>query len=172
MSLLKMRKKNNIELNQDINIKKPDKNILKIEDVIKNDKIPQKFNFRKNKTSTQEVTKTSPSYHNNNKISNFKANEINADDYISKYKNYEIKEQRVNINFLGDNDKLRIIPLKKKIMLNSKSQNSLFSNSNNNINDNINNSNINDNKQGNTEKKNQHIIILQKSKNLYSKKKY
>ena len=90
-NFMKIKTKNNIELSQDINIQKPDKNILKIEDVIKNEKIPQKFNFRKNKTSTQEVTKTSPSYHNNNKISNFKANEINADDYISKYKNYEIK---------------------------------------------------------------------------------
>ena len=97
---------------------------------------------------------------------------IYRNELLKKQKDKEIKEQRVNINFLGDNDKLRIIPLKKKIMLNSKSQNSLFSNSNNNINDNINNSNINDSKQGNTEKKNQHIIILQKSKNLYSKKKF
>ena len=95
---------------------------------------------------------------------------IYRNELLKKQKDKEIKEQRVNINFLGDNDKLRIIPLKKKIMLNSKSQNSLFSNNNNN--DNINNSNINDSKQGNTEKKNQHIIILQKSKNLYSKKKF
>jgi len=90
-------------------------------------------------------------------------------ELLKKQKDKEIKEQRVNINFSGNNDKLRIIPLKKKIMINSKSQNSLFSK---NINDN-NNSNIYDNnKQNNIEKKNQHIIILQKSKNLYNKKKF
>ena len=86
-------------------------------------------------------------------------------ELLKKQKDKEIKEQRVNINFLGNNDKLRIIPLKKKIILNSKSQNNILSNNNNN-------SNIKDNNQNNTEKKNQNIIILQKSKNLYNKKRF
>ena len=91
-NFMKIKTKNNqIELNKDIDIQKPDKNILKIDDVIKNEKLPQKFNFRKNKTSTQEVAKTSPLNNNNNKIINYKMNEMNAEDCISKYTNYEIK---------------------------------------------------------------------------------
>ena len=102
-NFMKIKTKNNININsQDINIQKPDKNILKIDEVIKNEKLPQKYNFRKNK-GTQEITKTSPSTNNNNIINNniinnnnivnnIKINkEINADNYISKYKNYEIK---------------------------------------------------------------------------------
>ena len=99
-NFMKLKNKNNIALNtQDINIQKPDKNILKIDDVIKNEKLPQKFNFRKMKTNqNQEITKTAPSINNNNYINNNSNNnniiinkEINADNYISKYTNYEIK---------------------------------------------------------------------------------
>ena len=96
-NFMKIKTKNNVEINQDINIQKPDKNILKIDDVIKNEKLPQKFNFRKNKISTQEVAKTSQINNNkinnniNKNINNNIINEINADDYISKYSNYEIK---------------------------------------------------------------------------------
>ena len=82
-NFMKLKNKNNIEINKDINIQKPDKNILKIDDVIKNEKSEknhQKFNFRKSKI---EVSKTSS-------IIN-KEKEINADNYISKYTNYEIK---------------------------------------------------------------------------------
>ena len=96
-NFMKIKTKNNININsQDINIQKPDKNILKIDEVIKNEKLPQKYNFRKNK-GTQEITKTSPStnnniINNNNIVNTIKINkEINADNYISKYKNYEIK---------------------------------------------------------------------------------
>ena len=47
-NFMKLKNKNNIALNtQDINIQKPDKNILKIDDVIKNEKLPQKFNVIK-----------------------------------------------------------------------------------------------------------------------------
>ena len=87
-NFMKLKNKNNIEINQDINIQKPDKNILKIDDVIKNEKSEkneknhQKFNFRKSKI---EVSKTS------SVINKEKEKEINADDYISKYSNYKIK---------------------------------------------------------------------------------
>jgi len=89
-NFMKLKNKNNIALTtQDINIQRPDKNILKIDDVIKNEKLPQKFNFRKMKNN-QEITKTAPTINtnNNNIIIN---KEINADNYISKYTNYEIK---------------------------------------------------------------------------------
>ena len=102
-NFMKLKNKNNIALNtQDINIQKPDKNILKIDDVIKNEKLPQKFNFRKMKSNqNQEITKTTPSINinSNNNINKSNSNnnniiinkEINADNYISKYTNYEIK---------------------------------------------------------------------------------
>ena len=102
-NFMKLKNKNNIALNtQDINIQKPDKNILKIDDVIKNEKLPQKFNFRKMKSNqNQEITKTAPSINinSNNNINKSNLNnnniiinkEINADNYISKYTNYEIK---------------------------------------------------------------------------------
>ena len=86
-NFMKLKNKNNIEINKDINIQKPDKNILKIDDVIKNEKNEkseknhQKFNFRKSKI---EVSKT-PS------IINKEKEIINADNYISKYSNYKIK---------------------------------------------------------------------------------
>ena len=102
-NFMKLKNKNNIALNtQDINIQKPDKNILKIDDVIKNEKLPQKYNFRKMKSNqNQEITKTAPSINinSNNNINKSNSNnnniiinkEINADNYISKYTNYEIK---------------------------------------------------------------------------------
>ena len=118
-NFMKIKTKNNqIELNKDIDIQKPDKNILKIDDVIKNDKIPQKYNFRKNRnpseTKNNQMTnnlisnihngkeniskdisyqnyqriKINPNDNNNKNINK---DEISADDYISKYSNYEIK---------------------------------------------------------------------------------
>jgi len=117
-NFMKIKNKNNININNhDINIQKPDKNILKIDDVIKNEKLPQKFNFRKSKNS-QEITKTSSSINNNqyntnniinhitNNTNNIKINnEINADNYISKYTNYEIKndeEYQIISNIHGE----------------------------------------------------------------------
>ena len=109
-------KNNNIELNKDIDIQKPDKNILKIDDIIKNEKIPQKYNFRKNRNSsekkqTQMANNLVSNINNNEKQTSLKEikypnyqrmksnksenkylnKEINADDYISKYSNYDIK---------------------------------------------------------------------------------
>ena len=116
-NFMKIKSKNNQnELNNDINIQKPDKNVLKIDDIIKNEKIPQKYNFRKNKNSSekknnplknnlisnnnsndkdnssQEIKFTNYQRIKTNKIDNHKnKDELNADDYISKYSNYEIK---------------------------------------------------------------------------------
>ena len=78
-------KKNNIDLYQDINIQKPDKNILKIDDIVKNEKIQPKFNFRKSKG--HEISKTSPILNKDKDITLG----TNADNYISKYSNYKIK---------------------------------------------------------------------------------
>ena len=80
-NFMRLKNKNNLEINQDINIQRPDKNVLKIDDVIKNEKIQQKYNFKKSKV--QELIK------NNNNNTN--DNGIDADKYISKYKNYKIK---------------------------------------------------------------------------------
>ena len=112
-NFMKIKTKNNqIESNNDIDIQKPDKNILKIDDIIKNEKIPHKYNLRRNRNSSE--TKNNPLTNNlisnsNNekdnlskelKYSNYqrikidekkKIDEINADNYISKYNNYEIK---------------------------------------------------------------------------------
>ena len=122
-NFMKIKTKNNQnELNKDINVQKPDKNILKIDDIIKNEKIPQKYNLRKKRNSSEK--KNNPlknnliSNNNNNdkdnssqeikytnytrirtgkndNINNININknkdEINVDDYISKYNNYEIK---------------------------------------------------------------------------------
>ena len=78
-------KKNNIDLYQDINIQKPDKNILKIDDIVKNEKIQPKFNFRKSKG--HEISKTAPILNKDKDI----ILGTNADNYISKYSNYKIK---------------------------------------------------------------------------------
>ena len=80
-NFMKLKNKNNsIKLEQDINIQRPDKNVLKIEEIIKNQKSHQKFNFRKSKGSN---------INKNNSIN--KNNEMDANNYISKYKNYQIK---------------------------------------------------------------------------------
>ncbi len=112
-NFMKIKTKNNqIELNKDIDIQKPDKNILKIDDIIKNEKIPQKYNFRKNRNSSEKKNKRVTNNlisNKNNEVDNslkeikyqnyqrVKVNkstnidELNADDYVSKYSNYEIK---------------------------------------------------------------------------------
>jgi hypothetical protein len=115
-NFMKIKSKNNQnELNNDINIQKPDKNVLKIDDIIKNEKLPQKYNFRKNRNSSEKKNnplKNNLISNNNNdkdnstseiKFTNYQRikttkvdnnknkEELNADDYISKYNNYEIK---------------------------------------------------------------------------------
>jgi kinesin family protein 2/24 len=106
----------NKELNKDSEIQKPDKNIMKIDDLIKNEKI-QKFNFRKNKNILEKNNPNNNISHNilkQNLMQNDKTEptdtikftkykkvkidynkedkeKICADDYISKYTNYKIK---------------------------------------------------------------------------------
>ena len=78
-NFMKIKTKNNQnELNKDINIQKPDKNVLKIDDIIKNEKIPQKYNFRKNRNSSEK--KNNPLKNNlipNNNKNNDKNNYSN-----------------------------------------------------------------------------------------------
>ena len=75
----------------------------------------------------------------------------NGQELLKNQKDKEIKQQKININSINDN-KLRIIPLKKKLLINSKSQSKLNTNNN--------------------KKESHNVIVLQKSKNLYSKKKF
>ena len=76
----------------------------------------------------------------------------NGQELLKNQKDKEIKQQKININSINDNNKLRIIPLKKKLLINSKSQSKLNTNNN--------------------KKESHNVIVLQKSKNLYSKKKF
>ena len=86
-------------------------------------------------------------------------------ELLKKQKDKEIKEQTISINLATSKDKLRIIPLKKRLITNIKYNTRFNSNENipknkkNNLNNNMNNQSHN-------------IIVLQKSKNLYSKKKF
>ena len=108
-NFMKIKTKNNqIELNKDIDIQKPDKNILKLDDIIINEKIPQKYNFRKTEKNNNQITNNLISNISNEKENALKEikyqnyqrvkvnkdinkDEISADDYVSKYINYEIK---------------------------------------------------------------------------------
>ena len=78
---MKLKHKTSTMNNQDINIQRPDKNVLKIDDVIKNEQRNPKYNFRKSKASS--INK-----------------EIDIENYKSKYTNYVIKsdEEYQNIS--------------------------------------------------------------------------
>ena len=78
---MKLKHKTSSMNNQDINIQRPDKNVLKIDDVIKNEQRNPKYNFRKSKASS-------------------KNKEIDIENYKSKYTNYVIKsdEEYQNIS--------------------------------------------------------------------------
>ena len=144
---LKIKANKNINiLDVDKDIQKPDKNIIKIDDIIKNGKIPSKYEFKKNKRNSSENKKNQiifnniinnyinnedinakeqyiimnkekenglskgeirDKYHDNNKITNSKYSsskkesellkniendELNIDNYVSKYNNIEIKD--------------------------------------------------------------------------------
>ena len=148
-NFLKIKANKNINiLDVDKDIQKPDKNIIKIDDIIKNGKIPSKYEFKKNKRNSSENKKNQiifnniinnyinnednnakeqyiimnkekenglskgeirDKYHNNNKITNsiyssskkekesellknIENDELNIDNYVSKYNNIEIKD--------------------------------------------------------------------------------
>ena len=78
---MKLKHKTSSMNNQDINIQRPDKNVLKIDDVIKNEQRNPKYNFRKSKASSMNK-------------------EIDIENYKSKYTNYVIKsdEEYQNIS--------------------------------------------------------------------------
>jgi kinesin family protein 2/24 len=148
-NFLKIKANKNINiLDVDKDIQKPDKNIIKIDDIIKNGKIPSKYEFKKNKRNSSENKKNQiifnniinnyinnednnakeqyiimnkekenglskgeirDKYHDNNKITNsiyssskkekesellknIENDELNIDNYVSKYNNIEIKD--------------------------------------------------------------------------------
>ena len=78
---MKLKHKTSSMNNQDINIQRPDKNVLKLDDVIKNEQRNPKYNFRKSKASSMNK-------------------EIDIENYKSKYTNYVIKsdEEYQNIS--------------------------------------------------------------------------
>ena len=78
---MKLKHKTSPMNNQDINIQRPDKNVLKLDDVIKNEQRNPKYNFRKSKASSMNK-------------------EIDIENYKSKYTNYVIKsdEEYQNIS--------------------------------------------------------------------------
>jgi len=97
-NFMKIKNKNNI-IEQNIDIQKPDSNILKIDDVIKNEKIHSKYTFKKNNNRNLSKQKNKNSDNNlliNSDIEtgnniNSQKNIINIDEYESKYKGIEIK---------------------------------------------------------------------------------
>jgi kinesin family protein 2/24 len=97
-NFMKIKNKNNL-IEQNIDIQKPDSNILKIDDVIKNEKIQSKYAFKKNNNRNSSKQKHKFSEKNlliNNDIEtgnniNSQKNLINIDEYESKYKGIEIK---------------------------------------------------------------------------------
>ena len=76
---LKIKANKNINiLDADKDIQKPDKNIIKIDDIIKNGKIPTKYEFKKNKRNSSENKKNQIIY--NNIINNYINNDIDNID--------------------------------------------------------------------------------------------
>jgi kinesin family protein 2/24 len=102
-NFLKIKANKNVNiLDMDKDIQKPDKNIMKIDDIIKNGKIPNKFEFKKNKRNSSENKKNQATF--NNIINNYINNDVDNNDINS---NYIInKENGINnIEMRNNNDK-------------------------------------------------------------------
>ena len=102
-NFLKIKANKNINiLDADKDIQKPDKNIIKIDDIIKNGKIPSKYEFRKNKRNSSENKKNQIIF--NNFINNYINNEDNSskNQYILEKENGlskgEIRDKMHNNN--------------------------------------------------------------------------
>ena len=131
-NFMKIKNKKNI-LDENIDIQKPDTNIIKIDDIIKNEKIPSKYTFKKNVRNVtkkysenylrvnsdidmgnqinDQIINISPKDNNkysflhrlktdfdhqnspNNHLTNSVKDIINSDEYESKYKGIEIKNE-------------------------------------------------------------------------------
>ena len=109
-NFMKIKAKNNQnEINKNIDIQKPDKNILKIDDIIKNEKIPPKYNFRKNRNSSE---KNNNQIIINNLISN-KNNGANGNDNGNDNDNgntnYINNVNNINKNSFKDNHSIKEI---------------------------------------------------------------
>ena len=78
-NFLKIKANKNVNiLDMDKDIQKPDKNIMKIDDIIKNGKIPNKFEFKKNKRNSSENKKNQVTF--NNIINNYINNDVDNND--------------------------------------------------------------------------------------------
>jgi len=103
-NFLKIKANKNVNiLDMDKDIQKPDKNIMKIDDIIKNGKIPNKFEFKKNKRNSSENKKNQVTF--NNIINNYINNDVDNNDNMSN--NYIInKENGINnIEMRNNNNK-------------------------------------------------------------------
>ena len=90
-NFLKIKANKNINIfDADKDIQKPDKNIMKIDDLIKNGKIPSKYEFKKNKRNSSENKKNQIIF--NNIINNY----INNDDNNSKNQYMVINKEKEN----------------------------------------------------------------------------
>ena len=81
-------------------------------------------------------------------------------ELLKSQKDKEIKEQTIRSNILDNKDKLRIIPLKKKLIIKRNNKTKFNSNDKDKTSEN------------NIKNKSHNIIVLQKSQNLYNKKKF
>ena len=115
-NFMKIKNKNNI-IEQNIDIQKPDLNILKIDDVIKNEKIPSKYTFKKNnKNPYNEVKKSSDNHlrvnsdidinnSNNENIINFSPKDNNHKySFLHRLKT-DFDKPKNNNNFLKESEK-------------------------------------------------------------------
>ena len=102
-NFLKIKANKNVNiLDMDKDIQKPDKNIMKIDDIIKNGKIPNKFEFKKNKRNSSENKKNQVTF--NNIINNYINNDVDNNDNMSN--NYIMnKENGINNIEMRNNNK-------------------------------------------------------------------
>ena len=101
-NFLKIKANKNINiLDADKDIQKPDKNIIKIDDIIKNGKIPSKFEFKKNKRNSSENKKNQIIFNNiiNNYINNEDNNINNQYMLMNKENGLNKAEIRENYNY-------------------------------------------------------------------------
>lgn len=119
-NFLKIKANKNVNiLDMDKDIQKPDKNIMKIDDIIKNGKIPNKFEFKKNKRNSSENKKNQATFNNiiNNYINNdADNNDINSNYIINKENGINNIEMRNNNDKYNNYKKSLNIIIKMKLM--------------------------------------------------------
>ena len=124
-NFMKIKNKNNlIEQNKDI--QKPDLNILKIDDVIKNEKLPSKYAFKKNnRNSSKQMNKYSENNllinsdvdignNINNKNMNYSPKEDSKSSFVYRLKTYLDKSKTPHNNFDNSDKIININEYKSK----------------------------------------------------------